>query len=94
VANLSLFLISQNENLGYDTFDSAVVCAESAADTRQMHPECSWEHIKFSDKQNAKQWTTTMGFTWAVRPGGVSVRRLGPAYRVARGIVLASFNAG
>ena len=34
----NLYLISQEENNGWDTFDSAVVCAKSAAEAKQIVP--------------------------------------------------------
>jgi len=35
---MNLYLISQDVNDGYDTYDSAVVCSESESDARMMHP--------------------------------------------------------
>lgn len=37
--NLKLFLISQNVNNGYDTYDSAVVAARTAEEASRIHPE-------------------------------------------------------
>ena len=36
---MKLFLISQSENDGYDTYDSAVVCAEDEKDAQSMLPD-------------------------------------------------------
>ena len=35
---MKLYLISQDVNDGYDTYDSAVVAAESEEDARSIHP--------------------------------------------------------
>lgn len=37
-SKLKLYLITQGENRGYDTYDSAVVAAMSEPAARQMHP--------------------------------------------------------
>lgn len=35
---MNLYLIWQEKNTNYDTYDSAVVAAESAEDARWIHP--------------------------------------------------------
>ena len=35
---MKLWCISQTDNDGYDTFDSAVVAAETESDARAIHP--------------------------------------------------------
>ena len=35
---MNLYLISQTENEGYDTYDSAVVCAETEEQAQMIHP--------------------------------------------------------
>ena len=35
---MNLYLISQTENEGYNTYDSAVVCAETEEKARMIHP--------------------------------------------------------
>jgi hypothetical protein len=39
---MKLYLLSQGENNGYDTYDSMVVAAESEDAARQMHPGNEW----------------------------------------------------
>jgi hypothetical protein len=39
---MNIYHISQSVNRGYDTYDSAVVTAESEEDARQMYPGVSW----------------------------------------------------
>lgn len=80
---MNLYKISQSENNDYDTFDSAIVCAESEDDARLINPNETW----------------TGGFSgfsvWCSSPEQVQVELIGKALNNAeRGIVLASFNAG
>lgn len=79
---MNLYLISQNENNSYDTYDAAVVAAESEDEARQIHPSYpnGWLH-----KSN----------TWATVPENVSVRLIGGATEGTKaGEILSSFNAG
>ena len=77
---MNLYIIYQKERNGYDTYDSAVVAADSCQEAVNIHPSvyCSWD----SD-------------TWASCPENVSVEYLGIAKEgTKKGVVLASFNAG
>ena len=82
---LYLYHISQNVRRGYDTFDSAVVCAESEEEAQRTHPSHfvvpndSWEDEG----------------TWATCPAEVFVQCIGiAAPLLVKGIVCSSFNAG
>jgi len=80
---MKLYLISQTERDGYDTYDSAIVCAESANDAAAIHPEgqAAWED---------KNW-----HAWARTPDNVKAEYIGEAATgIEKGIILASFNAG
>lgn len=102
---MNLYLISQDINSGYDTYDSAVVAAESEKDAREIHPSSFVTHV------NNDKWMGTY-------PGGdcngdeyeagwgacgewvefsdikhVTVELLGETSK-DKGVVLASFNAG
>lgn len=82
---LNLYLISQTELTGYDTYDSAVVCAESEDQARLFHPSGGGTSL---DKWNEYR-------VWASSPNHVNVEFLGIAragYKA--GVVCASFNAG
>jgi len=35
-----LYLISQDENNGYDTYDSMIVCAKSEKEAKMIKPDC------------------------------------------------------
>lgn len=78
-----IYLISQDTNTNYDTYDSAIVCAASQEEARQIHPE--GVHQIFPEK---------VGGTWC-QPSQVQVEYIGQAaYHIKPGVVLASFNAG
>lgn len=82
---MKLFLISQTDNNGYDTYDSAVVAAEDESIARYMHP---------GDGEPIEKWGGDFDF-WCSSPHLVTVRYLGEAdSSVERGVICASFNAG
>jgi regulator of replication initiation timing len=89
-ATVKLWLISQKENDGYDTFDSAVVAAETEEDAKQIHP-ASYDSLISSDQHWQDWWSC-----WAKTPDEVSARCIGDAVEgIAAGeIICASFNAG
>lgn len=79
---MNLYLITQNEESGYDTFDSAVVAAKTALAARKTHP-CPW---------GKNEWKSD---TWAHSHTKVESKLIGKAHSsVPAGVVLASFNAG
>uniref|UniRef100_A0A6M3K9T3 Uncharacterized protein n=1 Tax=viral metagenome TaxID=1070528 RepID=A0A6M3K9T3_9ZZZZ len=84
---MKLYRISQEVNNDYDTYDSAVVCAESESEARIIVP--GGEDIEFGGEK--EYW---MNNVWTV-PESVSVEYLGEARPdLPKGVVLASFNAG
>jgi hypothetical protein len=77
---MNLYLIFQNVNKNYDTYDSAIVAAESEEEAKNIHPngEFSW---KYND-------------TWCDKKD-VNVELIGIASEYTeKGVILASFNAG
>lgn len=78
---LKLWLISQDDNTGHDTYDSAVVAAYTEDEARQINPGGGWE-----DGCD----------TWCETPEQVTVEYLGIAATLGMepGVVLSSFNAG
>ena len=36
---MNLYLLTQDVNVGWDTYDSAIVCAESEAEAVKIHPD-------------------------------------------------------
>ncbi len=76
---MKLWLISQDENRDYDTYDSAVVAAETEEEARSIHPGEYGE--------GGKEY-------WVARPDQVKVTLLGEAISgTDAGIIVASFNA-
>jgi len=85
---MKLFKIYQNINTGYDTFDSAVVVANSAEEAQNIHPCDGSDDFLLYDN-------------WVSRPDLVSVIYLGEVVGepIRHGIypgavICASFNAG
>ena len=83
---MNLYRISQEKNNDYDTYDSAVVCAESEDDARRIHP-CDYK----TDWDGSAQGKYD---DWAAADD-VKVELIGTAIEgLPRGVVCASFNAG
>ena len=77
---MNIYRISQSQNADYDTFDSAIVAAESEDDARLINPGCDWG-TRFS--------------AWCKAPSDVTVELIGEALKgTPQGVLLASFNAG
>ena len=81
---MKLYLISQDINVEYDTYDSAVVCSENAKNARMLHP-------------NGFPWNGKAGAydTWASAED-IKVEEIGEANPdiLPGAILCASFNAG
>jgi hypothetical protein len=81
---VNLYLIWQDENTGYDTYDSAVVAANNEEEARRMHPNGGWE-------------SDLIWGTWASNPDHVKVRYIGdsaPQNGIEPVFICKSFNAG
>ncbi|MDX2442144.1 MAG: hypothetical protein QNK40_16535 [Desulfobacterales bacterium] len=89
---MHLYLIEQSENPGYDTYDSAVVCAGTAEKARHIFPDKRtlwvkdhWED-RYGEYYDSYDWT---------HPDNVTVTRIGKAAKTSvAGAILSSFNAG
>jgi len=94
---MKLYLISQNVNNGYDTFDSAVVAAESEQEARETFPDNNSEWRTYELDEDGF-WVDEDGenpMEWAENASQVSVKYLGEAAEGTQsGVILASFNAG
>jgi len=87
---MKLWLLSQNINNDYDTFDAIIVAAETKREARLIGPKWGWDE---SDWTAAKQNMYNRG--WVLEPSQVEVKYLGEAAdNVKKGLILASFNAG
>jgi len=77
---VNLYKISQTDNDDWDTYDSAIVCAASEDDARQINP--------------GGRWNSSLD-GWCKSPDLVTVELLGTANDdIPAGVVLSSFNAG
>jgi hypothetical protein len=76
---MGLYLISQTCNTGYDTYDSAVVAAETPMDAKKMHPGGA-------RLNSPSSWTDE---------DSVEVKYLGDAAEGTKsGVICASYNGG
>ncbi len=82
---MKLFKISQDVNNDYDTFDSAIVAAETEEDARNIRP-------RGDERYPMEDWE--VDYDWA-RPEDVKVEYIGEAKEgTEKGVILSSFNAG
>jgi len=95
---LKLWLISQSKNNNWDTYDSAVVAAETEEDARHTYPDNWSDSLK---TWNGSKWLRHLedgrildqhSSTWTT-PDHVSVEFLADGYQGDAGTVCASFNA-
>lgn len=83
---MKLFLISQDENNDYDTYDSAVVCAPDESAARLMYP---------GGNNGAPADFGRRFSSWCSAAEKVKVQLIGDAAQdLPLGVVCASFNAG
>ena len=83
---MKLFLINQDVNTAYDTYDSAVVYAEDKEAARLVHPD---------DSQNPWNGEDITWATWCTAKD-VKVTEIGlchPSQLGTSGVICASFNA-
>jgi hypothetical protein len=86
---MKLYLISQTDNIGYDTHDSAVVAARDPTQAAQIHPYGE------GYEWNGNSWGGKTDYTWARKPASVTVEIIGTAKPGTKpGVIIASFNAG
>ena len=77
---MKLYLITQDVNNGYDTYDSFVVCAKDEEDAKMVHE-------LDDDELYCKTWVSNIE--------DIKVKYLGEADEsIERGEILGSFNAG
>lgn len=84
---MNIYLISPTSEFtfGYDTYDSAVVCADSEEEARKIHPD-----------NNGMGLDYVVGYSWPRNPDQVNATLIGVALdNIEKGeVILASFNAG
>lgn len=95
---MKIYKISQKtNNSDYDTYDSAIVCAESEEEAKIINPggyhiwhDNDW-YFQFADGKETRE---DKDDTWA-RPEHIKIEYLGEAKDgLKKGVILASFNAG
>ena len=105
---MKIYKLSQTLNEGYDTYDtydSAVVCAENEEEARKIHPSKYVTHHKdgkwygtHTQNPHEEYETDNDGFTsWVPfeRINEIKVEYIGEADKnIAKGIIVASYNAG
>ena len=95
---MKLYKISQDENMDYDTYDSAIVCAENKDEAKKTCPDegYTFKDGKFSQLVNFSDGELlTVCHTWATKLESIRVEYIGKAKEgLKKGIIIASFNAG
>jgi hypothetical protein len=83
---MRIYLLEQNDNNGYDTYDSCIVCAENEEEAKNICPDGK----PFKETKNGNYFNT-----WAKTKSSITCTEIGKANVKQRyGIILASFNAG
>ena len=78
---MKLYLLTQEENDGYDTYDSLVVAAKTSLRARRIHPH--------------PNGNSGLCVVWASSYKNVTAEYLGEAKEgTEEGVILGSFNAG
>ena len=81
---MKIYLLTQNDNNDYDTYDSCIVCAENETDAKTIHPDGR------AYKEPNSQWSD-----WALKETSIFCKEIGIANEEqVRGVILGSFNAG
>jgi len=80
---MNIYLLEQNVNNDYDTFDAMVVSAPDETAARLMHP------YDIYPTENVYDWEV-----WANTPEDVQVTLLGTSNNPTQEIILRSYNAG
>lgn len=91
---MNIYKIWQNENRGYDTYDSAVVVAENECEARRMNPSYFPGGNEDIWPMFITDWDKVYS-AWASSVDEVYVKLIGTATpEMKKGVVVASFNAG
>lgn len=98
---MKIYKIFQTVNNDYDTYDSAIVFAESEEDARRICPDKYYQlgednhhYFVYSDGTLKDEGETPSYFSWC-KVSDVQVEYVGEAAEgTKKGVLLASFNAG
>jgi hypothetical protein len=105
---MKLYKIFQNINNGYDTYDSAIVCAENEEEAKRIHPRNPWPNPDnvFYNEEKKEFWALKARTGepylfednysgWINDLSQIKVELLGEAEKsLVKGVILSSFNAG
>jgi hypothetical protein len=90
---VKLWLVSVKEHLGWDTYDSMVVAAETEDQARRIHPH--GEDFLWDDGWKHKGQPIRADDSWVDNPDDLIVECIGTAIEETEaGVILASYNAG
>lgn len=82
--SLKLFKIFQTVNNNYDTYDSAIVCAENEDEARKINPDGQGQ-----THEEPERFSSWCGLK------DVQIQYIGEADKsIEKGVIIASFNAG
>lgn len=81
---MNIYLISQDYNNAYDTYDSAVVAAENEEDAKTIHPSIIGNFVVTETIEDYSTWAPL---------SKIKVKYIGSTH-LPRGVICASFNAG
>jgi hypothetical protein len=104
---MNIYLLSQTELVGYDTYDSCVVLAETEEEARTIHPNSNfkyrddlsrWVRDSWYDKYLKENIIPYFDSSWCKHPEAVIVKYLGEFKGnlddYPTRIICSSFNAG
>ena len=93
---MKIYKISQEENNGWDTYDSAIVAADDILSAMKTHPNQNdiWCDIKNTWVSKDGREAYSSGSSWATKLINVKAELIGTSASTTPGIILASFNAG
>lgn len=82
---MNLYILTQEENNDYDTYDSCIVCANTLEEAVLIRPSGKWGEETYS-----------CGDVWATKPENVMAVLIGIADKrfITPEVILSSFNAG
>ena len=91
-----IYLLTQTEQRGYDTYDSCVVVARDRDAASKITPASTFMEIEDNWWNQPYDSDTYVSDTWASHPNNVTVRCLGIAGDTLSDgeIICSSFNAG
>lgn len=92
---MKLWVIRSKQHLGYDTYDSAVIAAETEQEARFTAPYGeTWDGTQWITVVNGQTYGRSDLYIGWCHPDQVSVEYLGETDRDIHGPIVSSFNAG